>query len=350
MKHLLLSLCVLLVLASCGSEDSSNVQNVADTDTLVTIPVEAGLAERGSVSAYYSTTATLEAEDEADVVAKTNGIIREIFVEEGTNVSAGRPLLQLDDSQYKLEVERADANVKRLESDFNRNKAMFEQNMVSAEVFDRAKYEYESQKATLELAKLNLEYTTVRAPISGVVSERMVRTGNMVVPNQAVFRVTTMDPLKAILHLPEHEMQKIKAGQPVLMEIDAVPGVTFQGSVERVSPVVDRATGTFRVVALVRDQQNRLKPGMFARVRVVYDTREQTLVIPKLAVINDGGRNSVYVVNDSLVQKKSVTLGYANGTKVEVINGLVDGDVVITVGHNSLRDSTRVEIININAL
>lgn len=347
MKHLLLSLCALLVLTSCGSEDSSNIQNVADSDTLVTIPVEAGLAERGSVSAYYSTTATLEAEDEADVVAKTNGIIREIFVEEGTYVAAGRPLLQLDDSQYKLEVERADANVKRLESDFIRNKTMFEQNMVSAEVFDRAKYEYESQKATLELAKLNLEYTTVRAPISGVVSERMVRTGNMVVPNQAVFRVTTMDPLKAILHLPEHEMQKIKAGQPVLMEIDAVPGVTFQGSVERVSPVVDRTTGTFRVVALVRDQQNRLKPGMFARVRVVYDTRNETLVIPKLAVINDGGRNSVFVVNDSLVQKRSITLGYANGTKVEVINGLVDGDVVITVGHNSLRDSTRVEIINV---
>lgn len=347
MKHLLLSLCALLVLTSCGSEDSSNIQNIADSDTLVTIPVEAGLAERGSVSAYYSTTATLEAEDEADVVAKTNGIIREIFVEEGTYVAAGRPLLQLDDSQYKLEVERADANVKRLESDFIRNKTMFEQNMVSAEVFDRAKYEYESQKATLELAKLNLEYTTVRAPISGVVSERMVRTGNMVVPNQAVFRVTTMDPLKAILHLPEHEMQKIKAGQPVLMEIDAVPGVTFQGSVERVSPVVDRTTGTFRVVALVRDQQNRLKPGMFARVRVVYDTRNETLVIPKLAVINDGGRNSVFVVNDSLVQKRSITLGYANGTKVEVINGLVDGDVVITVGHNSLRDSTRVEIINV---
>lgn len=346
MKHLLLSLCALLILTSCGSEDSSNVQNVADTDTLVTIPVEAGKAERGSVSAYYSTTATLEAEDEADVVAKTNGIIREIFVEEGKYVAAGTPLLQLDDTQYKLEVERADANVKRLESDFNRNKAMFEQNMVSAEVFDRAKYEYESQKATLELARLNLEYTTVRAPISGVVSERMVRTGNMVVPNQAVFRVTTMDPLKAILHLPEHEMQKIKAGQPVLMEIDAVPGVTFQGSVERVSPVVDRTTGTFRVVALVRDQQNRLKPGMFARVRVVYDTRNETLVIPKLAVINDGGRNSVFVVNDSLVQKRSVTLGYANGTKVEVINGLLDGDVVITVGHNSLRDSTRVEIIN----
>lgn len=347
MKHLLFSLFTLLILSSCGSEDSSNVQNVADTDTLVTIPVEAGKAERGSVSAYYSTTATLEAEDEADVVAKTNGIIREIFVEEGKYVTAGTPLLQLDDTQYKLEVERADANVKRLESDFNRNKTMFEQNMVSAEVFDRAKYEYESQKATLELAKLNLEYTTVRAPISGVVSERMVRTGNMVVPNQAVFRVTTMDPLKAILHLPEHEMQKIKAGQPVLMEIDAVPGVTFQGSVERVSPVVDRATGTFRVVALVRDQQNRLKPGMFARVRVVYDTRNETLVIPKLAVINDGGRNSVFVVNDSLVQKRSVTLGYANGTKVEVINGLLDGDVVITVGHNSLRDSTRVEIINV---
>ena len=342
----LLSIFTVLLLSACGGENANNGE-IAKSDTLIYIPVEAGRAEHGSVSAYYSTTATLEAEEEAEVVAKTNGIITNLFVEEGDYVRAGTPLLQLDDTQYKLEVNRAEANLNRLQSDFDRNKEMFERNMVSAEVFDRVKYEYESQKATLDIAKLNVEYTTVRAPISGIVSERMVRTGNMVVPNQNVFRVTTMNPLKAILHLPEHELQKIKVGQKVLMDIDAIPNVTFEGAVERISPVVDRSTGTFRVVVLLRDQANRIKPGMFARVRVVYDVRDQTMVVPKLAVLNDGGRNSVFVVNDSLVQRKNVTVGYTNGTKVEILNGLDIGDVVVTVGHNSLRDSTRVEIINI---
>ncbi|HAC15387.1 MAG TPA: efflux transporter periplasmic adaptor subunit [Bacteroidetes bacterium] len=342
----LLSIFTILLLSACGGEKANNGE-IAESDTLIYIPVEAGRAEQGSVSAYYSTTATLEAEEEAEVVAKTNGIITRLFVEEGDFVRVGTPLLQLDDTQYKLEVNRAEANLNRLQSDFDRNKEMFERNMVSAEVFDRVKYEYESQKATLDMAKLNVEYTTVRAPISGVVSERMVRTGNMVVPNQNVFRVTTMNPLKAILHLPEHELQKIKVGQKVMMDIDAIPNTTFEGSVERISPVVDRSTGTFRVVVLLRDQANRIKPGMFARVRVVYDVRDQTMVVPKLAIINDGGRNSVFVVNDSLVKRKNVTVGYTNGTKVEILNGLDIGDVVVTVGHNSLRDSTRVEIINI---
>lgn len=342
--HLLLV--TLVLFTACSGENGPN-GDLVETDTLITIPVEAGRAEHGSVSAYYSTTATLEAEEEAEVVAKTNGIITRLFVEEGDFVRAGTPLLQLDDTQYKLEVTRAEANLNRLQSDYDRNKEMFERNMVSAEVFDRVKYEYESQKATLDLAKLNVEYTTVRAPIDGVVSERMVRTGNMVIPNQTVFRVTTMNPLKAILHLPEHELQKIKAGQKVMMDIDAIPNNTFEGSVERISPVVDRSTGTFRVVVLVRDQANRIKPGMFARVRVVYDVRDQTMVVPKLALINDGGRSSVFVVNDSLVKRKNVTVGYTNGTKVEILSGLDIGDVVVTVGHNSLRDSTRVEIINI---
>src|SRR5690606_4400751 len=103
-----------------------------------------------------------------------------------------------------------------------------------------------------------------------------------------------------------------------------------EGSVERISPVVDRATGTFRVVVLLRDQTNRIKPGMFARVRVVYDVRDQTMVVPKLALINDGGRSSVFVVNDSLVKRKNVTVGYTNGTKVEILSGLDIGDVVVT--------------------
>lgn len=344
-SRILFSFVAIIALAACGNEQGNN-SSAAKADSVIYIPVEAGRAEHGTVSAFYSTTATLEAEEEAEVVAKTSGIITRIYVEEGDMVRAGTPLLQLDDTQYRLEVDRAEANLKRLESDFNRNKEMFERNMVSAEVFDRVRFEFESQKATLELARLNLEYTTVRAPINGVVTERLVKSGNMVNPNQQLFRVTNMNPLKAILHLPEHELHKIKTGQTVQLNIDAVPNSTFEGVVERISPVIDRATGTFRVVAMVRDQSQRIKPGMFARVRVVYDVREQTLVVPKLAVISDGSRNSVFVVNDSMVSRRPVTLGYANGTKVEILSGLTPGDVVITVGHNSLRDSTRVEIIN----
>lgn len=331
-----------LFLASCGSDSDSQV---TDKPAIEAIPVEAATVVLGDVAAYYSTTATLEAENEAQVVAKISGIIKQILVEEGDRVRAGQALAVLDEEQYRLEVARAEANLARLQNDFNRNKEMFERNLISAEAFERVKFDMESQKATLELARLNVTNSTIRASIDGVVSERMVKIGNMVTMNQALFRITDMDPLQAIIYVPEHEMSKIRVGQSTLLDIDALPGVEFRGRVERISPIVDRSTGTFKVTVFVNDASNRLKPGMFSRVRIVFDVRSQTMVVPKGAIISEDGRMSVFVVQDSIVLKRSVDIGYTNGTKVEILKGLDVGTSVITVGQNSLRDSSKVFVI-----
>lgn len=327
---------------SCGNSNESDVQTTA---TVEAIPVEAANVTRGDVSAYYATTATLEAENEADVVAKISGVIKQVLVEEGDRVNSGQALAILDEEQYRLEVTRAEANLARLENDFNRNKEMFERNLISAEAFERVKFEMESQKATLELARLSVEYSTIRATISGVISARMIKTGNMVTTNQALFSITDMDPLQAIIFVPEHEMSKIRVGQTTLLQIDAIPGTEFTGRVERISPIVDRTTGTFKVTVYVNDVSNRLKPGMFSRVRIVYDVRYQTLVMPKGALISEDGRTTVFVVQDSIVLRRPVEVGYTNGTKVEILNGLELGASVITVGQNSLRDSSKVFVI-----
>ncbi len=330
------------LLLSCGNSNKSDVQTTA---TVEAIPVEAANVTRGDVSAYYATTATLEAENEADVVAKISGVIKQVLVEEGDRVNAGQALAILDEEQYRLEVTRAEANLARLENDFNRNKEMFERNLISAEAFERVKFEMESQKATLELARLSVEYSTIRATISGVISARMIKTGNMVTTNQALFSITDMDPLQAIIFVPEHEMSKIRVGQSTLLQIDAIPGTEFSGRVERISPIVDRTTGTFKVTVFVKDASNRLKPGMFSRVRIVYDVRYQTLVMPKGALISEDGRTTVFVVQDSIVLRRPVEVGYTNGTKVEILKGLELGASVITVGQNSLRDSSKVFVI-----
>lgn len=334
-----------LYFISCGSESDSSS---TETPVVEAIPVEAAAVTLGDVAAYYATTATLEAENEAQVVAKISGIIKEILVEEGDRVRAGQALAVLDEDQYRLEVARAEANLARLQNDFNRNKEMFERNLISAEAFERVKFDMESQKATLELAKLNVTNSTIRASIGGVVSERLIKEGNMVTMNQALFRITDMDPLQAIIYVPEHEMSKIRVGQSTLLDIDALPDVEFRGRVARISPIVDRTTGTFKVTVVVNDSANRLKPGMFSRVRIVFDVRSQTMVVPKGALISEDGRTSVFMVQDSIVLKRTVDVGYTNGTKVEILSGLEVGMSVITVGQNSLRDSSKVFVIGSN--
>lgn len=340
---LLLLVTSLVFTMACNSGNDNEQQD--DEEKLI-IPVEVSNVSRGNISAYYANTATLEAEQEATVVAKVRGIVREIYVEEGDEVNAGEVIAKIEDDQYRIEVARAKANLDRLKNDFDRNKELYEKNLIAAEAFQNSQYEYESQKAAYELAQLNFEHTSIKSPIGGVISERFVKVGNMIGTDQQVFRVTDFSPLQAILHIPEHEMAKIRKDQRAELKVDALPGQSFSGHVERISPVVDPETGTFKVTVFVDETKDMLRPGMFGRVKIVYDTRQNTRMIPKSAVISEDLAQSVYVIKDSLAFKKAIKTGYTNGVNVEVIEGLEDGEMVVTIGQGSLQDSTKVNVIS----
>lgn len=329
---------------SCSSETQS--KDVEDKDSTVAIPVEMASAMRGPISAYYSTTATLEAEEEAMVVAKVRGVVQKLNVEEGDFITKGQVMAQMEDEQLEIESLRAKSTMDRLYNDYQRNKELYERNLVSAEQFENSKFEYESQKAEYELANLKLEYTQIKAPITGVISQRLIKVGNMVNTDQEVFKITDFDPLLAVLHVPEHEMNKLRKGQTSVIQVDAIKGQTFTGQVLRISPVVDPETGTFKVTIAIKDESKRLKPGMFGRVRIVYDTRDNALMIPKEAVMNEDGASSVYVLNDKLVFRRAIETGYVNGNNIEVMNGLQDGDSVVTIGQSSLQDSALVQVVS----
>lgn len=338
----LLLVSLLFTLQACGGGEEMSENGEDDTPI---IPVEVSSVSRGNISAYYSNTATLEAEQEATVVSKVRGIIEEIYVEEGDMVQAGQVIAKIEDDQYQIEADRAKATLDRLYNEYQRNKELYERELIAAETHQNSQYEYESQKATYDLAELNLEYTSVRSPISGVVSRRHVKAGNMIGIDQPMYRVTDFTPLQAILHIPEHEMSKIRKNQRAELRVDALPNQTFVGHVERISPIVDSQTGTFKVTIYVDETKDMLRPGMFGRVKIVYDTRENTRMIPKSAVISEDLAQSVYVIKDSLAFKKVIQTGYTNGSNVEVINGLDDGEMVVTIGHGSLQDSSKVNVI-----
>lgn len=343
-----LSFSVLFLILMIGLQACSNVdqQSENNSDDAPLIPVEVSLVNRGDISAYYANTATLEAEQEAIVVSKVRGIIKELNVEEGDQVQAGQIIARIDDEQYQIEANRAKATLNRLENEFQRNKELFDRNLISAEAFQNSQFEFESQKATHDLALLNLQNTAVRTPISGIVSERFTKKGNMIGTDQQLYKITDFSRLLAVLHVPEHEMSKIRHNQRVELRADARPNQIFPGHVERISPVVDNQTGTFRVTVYVDETDDILRPGMFSRVRIVYDTRQNTRMIPRSAVITEDLNSSVFVIRDSLAFKKSIQTGYNNGQKIEVIEGLLDDEMVVTIGQGSLQDSSRVSIIN----
>jgi RND family efflux transporter MFP subunit len=338
----LLLVALLIGTSACSSGDDQDQNN---EDEKLVIPVEVSNVSRGNISAYYANTATLEAEQEATIVARVRGIVREIYVEEGDQVKAGQVIAKIEDDQYRIEAARAKATLDRLQNEFQRNKELYEKNLIAAEAYQNSQYEFESQKAAYELAQLNLEHTSIKSPIGGVISERFVKVGNMIGTDQQVYRVTDFSPLQAILHIPEHEMAKIRKDQKAELKVDALPNQTFLGHVERISPVVDSETGTFKATIFVDETKDMLRPGMFGRVKIVYDTRENTRMIPKSAVMSQDLAQSVYVIKDSLAFKKQIRTGYVNGMNIEVIDGLEDGEMVVTIGQGSLQDSSKVNVI-----
>ena len=339
-----------LALSGCGGAgDEEEDGGEAKTDEVSSIPVEIAMPSRGDILATYSGTAPIEAFADAQVVAKVGGEVREILVEEGDDVTAGQVLLRLDGDRLRFEAAQAEANLLKLQRDFQRNVDLKEKSLISAGDFEKIQFEMEALAATSNLAKLELSYTEIRAPIDGVISQRYVKLGNTIEENAPVFQVTSLEPLVSYLHVPEREYRRILPGQTASISVDALSGTRFEGIVARVSPVVDPLTGTFKITIEVTDPSRRLKPGMFGRVSIVYDRHEDALQVPRNAIVQEAGEPSVFVVQEDTAHRRSVRTGYIEGGNIEILEGLADGERFVLVGQAGLKDGAKVSVINSDA-
>ncbi len=334
---------VLMSACQPGAEDADEA---ADEDDAPAIPVETATPTRGDIVAVYSGTAPIEAFADATVIAKVSGEVREILVEEGDAVATDDVLARLDGDRLRLEAEQAEANLRKLQRDYQRNVDLNERGLISVGDFEKIQYEMEALKATFDLAKLELGYTEIRAPIDGVISERFIKIGNTIDVNAPTFQVTSLEPLVSYLHVPEREYRRIDQGQSATIHIDALPGSRFDAVVSRISPVVDPAAGTFKITIEVSDPSRRLKPGMFGRISIVYDRHADAMQIPRSAIVEEAGESAVYVVEDDVVEQRIIRTGYAEGGQIEVLEGLADAEEFVVVGQRSLKNGSKVSIIN----
>lgn len=334
-----------LLLTACQRGDEAGKKET-DEEEILPVPVETNTPIRGDIFATYSGTAPIEAFAEADVVAKVEGEIRNLLAEEGDIVSRNQVLARLDGDRLRLELNESSARLRKMQSDFDRNKELRQRGLISEGDFEKIQYDLEALQASFNLARLELNYTQIRASIDGVVSERYVKLGNTIKLGDPVFRVTGFDPLVAYVHVPEREFRKIAAGQQVQISIDAISGPPMIANVTRVSPIVDADTGTFKITIEIRNAEKILKPGMFARLNIVYDKHANVLQVPRSAIIERVGEQSVFVVEESAAIRRLVKTGFSSEGMIEITEGLSDGENVITVGHVGLKNEAKVTVIN----
>ena len=227
-----LALLALLLAAGCGGGGAGDQggKEGAESAQDTAVPVETALSRRDEIVASHTGTASLEPEGQAQVVAKASGVVQSVLVEEGDKVSAGQTLATLDPERPRLALRQSEASLKRLENDARRAQEMFNRKLLSAEASDRAKFDMQTQQAAYDMARLELSYTQVTAPIAGTVSMRMIKPGNFMTINQAAFMIDDFDPLLAVLNVPERELRLLKPAMQVAMQVDALPGRTFGGA------------------------------------------------------------------------------------------------------------------------
>jgi membrane fusion protein, multidrug efflux system len=339
---------IALGLSGCESSDASQKGDAAKAAESA-IPVEIARPARRELLATYSGTATLEAEADAEVIAKVQGEVQQLLVEEGDRVTAGQLLAALDGRQLRLEAAQAAAELAKLERDYRRQVELNQKGLVAAGTFESLRYDLDSLRARHDLAALQLSYTQIRAPFAGVIATRQVKVGQTVQPNAALFRITDPSPLKAHVYVPERELRRLKPGQTASVHVDAAPGRAFLAEVTLVSPTIDTRTATFKATVEIDDRNGELRPGMFARVGIVFERKQQALQIPRVALVETDGERSVFIVQEGVARQKSVGTGLSDAGNVEIVTGLAGDEQVVVVGQSGLKDGNKVRVVTLQA-
>lgn len=312
------------------------------------VPVETALVARGPISAFLSFNSTLETESAVDIYPQTGGQVEALLVEEGRIVKEGDPLLKIEDRELRVDVEESTANFEHLKRNFGRNEDLFERNLINKADYETQKYQLEQARLRLERAKIRLAYATVRAPFAGVISAREAQVGARVGTGTKLFSMVKLDDIVARVFVPGRYLPIVQENQEAVVSSEFLPDRTFKGWVKRISPVIDPKSGTFKVTVGVRGEKpTDLPPGLFVGVRVITDTRPDAILIPKRAVVYEGGERYVFVVNNGRAAKKKLPMGYEDPNNVEALSGFEVGQQVIVLGQAGLKDGSLVRSVNV---
>jgi len=330
-----------LILGACGVGEA-RAPAAAEQIALAPLPVEISSPVKGDIFATYHTTTTITSDAEATVAARVSGEVVEILVEEGDHVVQGQILARLDGERLRLRMLQAQANLDQTRKEYERFVSLQARGLVSASTAEGLKYDLEALTALFALQQLDFEYTNIRAPISGVVSARDIKTGQHLNISSETFRITDTSKLVAYLRIPQTELEKFSAGHRVSLRVDAMPEHSFDAIIARISPTIDVRNGTFRATATIDNRDGLLAPGMFGRFDIAYEKHVDALVIPLAALIEEDSETVVYVVEDGAAVRRSIQTGIRSGDNIEVLHGLAEHEAIVVTGQGGLRDGSRV--------
>lgn len=336
MKSKMAIILALLTAVACESNDGKTQQAAA----AVTPSVEVAVAKAGIVPEESTYASTVEAYVVNNIMPQQGSRIRKINVEVGDYVTKGQVLAEMD----RLQLDQLALQIQNDDAEYARIKSLYEEGGLSRSDFEAAELGYKVRKTNYQNVEEN---TILRSPVTGYVTARNFDVGDMFAMSAPLFTVQQVVPVKLLVGISESEYTKVKKGDVVTLTVDAIPGKTFRGKIDRLYPVIDAATHTFKAEVVVPNQDKVLRPGMYARVTVNFGTRNSVLVPDKALVKQEGtGTRFIYVLQeDGTVKYLPVKPGRHIGTEYEITEGLQGGWKVVIKGQSALRDGVKVNVL-----
>lgn len=310
------------------------------------VPVEVAAVERGHIESVLRFSSNLEAERDVQVFAQAPRIVEKLLVEEGDQVRAGQQLVKLQDDVQRTALAKVASQLEKAQRELARQKKLYEQDLISEQTYNEADYEVDQLLLAREDAERELAYTSVEAPISGVVTERMVNLGDYVTVNQPLFEVVDFDSIVARIFVPEKDLPRLRKGQPARVRADALGDRVFSGSVDRIAPAVDPGTGTVKVTVAIPRQEG-LRPGMYVEVQLVAETKDDALLVPKRALVYENDQIFVFRLGGETernVDRVRLVPRMEDAMFVEPAGGFAEGDLIVTAGQSGLKDGALVSL------
>jgi membrane fusion protein (multidrug efflux system) len=292
---------------------------------------------------------SLRSDESVVIRPEVAGRVSAILFKEGQRVAKGAPLIRLDTSINDADVKQARANYVLAKNKYERALDLQKQNFISAQARDEAENNLKVAEAAVALAEAKFAKTEIRAPFAGVIGLRSVSIGDYVKEGSDMVNLEAIDPLKVDFRVPEVFYSQLRPGQSLDVQLDAQPGRLFPGQVYAVNPLIDAAGRSVVVRATVRNPDTSLRPGMFARVRLITRDVKDALVVPEEALVPQGEDQYIFRVVDGRAQRVKVDVGQRRDSKAEIVKGLAADDIVVTAGQAKIRDGTQLKVVRVDA-
>ena len=322
-------------------------------------PVNAERVGRKDLNSYLILNGVVEPERTIEVHSRLSTYVKEILREEGDYVKENDILTLLDDTEIRIgyqqasiQLEQAKLSYEEANKTLERSQELMDKELISQQEYltvetqlNQRKLDYDNRQEAFKNLQIQLNWTKIRALAEGYITERLIEVGDKVNANQQVYTIEDFSPLLVKVFVPSADSIKLTPGMIAEITTDILKGSMFKGTVKLINPRIDVQSGTVKVTIEAYDESLRMKPGMFVEVRIIVGQKENILVIPRKAILYKQNKTFVFVLNRMQAEQREITIGLLEEDMVEIVDGLEEGELIVTVGIESLKDGQRVKVV-----